>query len=190
MEARQASCSRVPTATSRHPLSASSSPAGSDCSCALTISRRSTSASSPPGCGSSPRLAMSPTADLPYFWISRGTAVTCWDQTHGDSADFECTWREPCWVREASLTRLAPRLDYFFLRTGFEPFGRGTAYWPVAAVPAPTAVEAAVDGASAVGAAPPKPTLRTEPLVSKKITCARSAAPVEALLVKKTPPFF
>ena len=75
---------------------------------------------------------------------------------------------------------------YFLLlpRFGLEPAGRGTAYWPVGAVPADVAGDVAGAGASPDAAEPPpKPTLRTEPLASKKMTCARSAAPVELLPV-------
>jgi hypothetical protein len=67
MEARQAFCSRVPTATNKQALWASSSPAASECSCASTISIVRTSAWSPLVCGSSRRLAISHSADWQCF---------------------------------------------------------------------------------------------------------------------------
>jgi hypothetical protein len=75
------------------------------------------------------------------------------------------------------------RYLFFLPRFGVEPAGRGTAY-PAGAVPAETAGDVLADGASPeVTAPPPKPTLRTEPLESKKITCARSPALAELPLV-------
>ena len=72
-------CSRVPTAMNKQALWASSSPVALECSCASTILIRPTSEWSPPVCGSSRRLAMSHTADLPCFSILRETAGTSWD---------------------------------------------------------------------------------------------------------------